>query len=224
MSPLKQLQALVELIPHWILLVLAGATGALLTYFQQTSTSTLVASLSSWTLLKPILAGAVTVFLTALVTLLKSAPWASSGSSSGGGTMTVARPVTTVPPAAATPPVAKRTSMLDWAVTMIVVGIVGAAVAGTAAICSGCTPAESATWTNVENVVLTDLENGAVLDVIEAGIKQYVPAGADLDAIINEAIQLLHDLGLLPANILPVASSMQAQIAAMPAGSHTVKK
>jgi hypothetical protein len=78
---------------------------------------------------------------------------------------------------------------------------------------SACTPAQDATFKKIEDIVLTDLENGVALAVIEAGIQQYVPAGQDVDVVINDVISFLHDVGAIPPTVLPAALDMQTKVA-----------
>ena len=89
------------------------------------------------------------------------------------------------------------------------------AAAAFLAVCltNSCTPAQQADITKVEQTILTDLENGTVLSDIEAAVRALVPQGADVDVIINDAITLMHDLGIIPANVLPVALDMQSKLA-----------
>ena len=100
---------------------------------------------------------------------------------------------------------------------------------GVAAIifCAACTPAEDATFKKVEDIVLADLTNGVALDVIESAIAAYVPQGQDVDVVINDIISFLHDDGVLPPNVLPVALAMQSKIATklqLKAGHSSVEK
>jgi len=85
---------------------------------------------------------------------------------------------------------------------------------GFAILLSACTPAEDATYKKIEDIVLADLTNGVALDVIEGAIAAYVPQGQDVDVVLNDIISFLHDDGVLPPSVLPVALAMQSKIAA----------
>jgi hypothetical protein len=85
---------------------------------------------------------------------------------------------------------------------------------GFAILLSACTPAEDATYKKIEDIVLADLTNGVALDVIEGAIAAYVPQGQDVDVVLNDIITYLHDDGVLPPKVLPVALAMQGKIAA----------
>jgi len=52
------------------------------------------------------------------------------------------------------------------------------------------------------------------LTIIEAAIKPLLPVGADVDIVINAIIDELHAWNLIPANILPIADTRKADIAA----------
>jgi hypothetical protein len=73
-----------------------------------------------------------------------------------------------------------------------------------------CTPANQAEATQIENVVLADLAKGDSLEQIEADVATIVAGkpGADVVVIVNDALQLLVDLGLIPANELPQVKIM----------------
>jgi len=102
-------------------------------------------------------------------------------------------------------------------VVLALLGLVGASQ-------TACTPAQSATikvdFAKVEQVILDGLKNGQDLHLIELAVGALVPHGADVDAIINEAIQLLHDTNVIPPDVLPAAQARQAEIAGKALGAH----
>jgi hypothetical protein len=73
-----------------------------------------------------------------------------------------------------------------------------------------CTPAQDANLKQAENLVLTDLENGSTLEVIETAMAALVPAGTDVDEVINLIIGELIDFNQLPAAVLPAAVAIQS--------------
>ena len=93
-------------------------------------------------------------------------------------------------------------------VLSMVVG--GGAVLGA----SACTPAQYAVFTQVEQRVLADLSiPGEGLPQVEADVATLLAGqpGADVVAIVNEALQLLVDLNVIPANLIPTAKRMIAE-------------
>jgi hypothetical protein len=78
----------------------------------------------------------------------------------------------------------------------------------------GChlTPAQQAEETQIENTILADLAAGKTLQQIEADVGKIVAGqpGVDVVVIVNDALQLLIDLGVIPTNELPQAKSMIA--------------
>jgi hypothetical protein len=80
---------------------------------------------------------------------------------------------------------------------------------------SGCTPAQQAQAVNVTGVVLSDLLAGKDLPTIEADVTRAL-AGAgvvvtDIAAIVEDALNLLLDAGLVPPSLLPRAADLKAQ-------------
>jgi hypothetical protein len=79
----------------------------------------------------------------------------------------------------------------------------------------GCTPAQSAEVSKIEQTVLSELTSGATLNAIETAVELLLPAGKDVDAVINDAIAVLKDLGYLPPALFTAAAALQDQIAKM---------
>jgi hypothetical protein len=98
---LLRAKAVIDQLPHWLILAITTALAAAFMFFQAEPTTTLVSALTSWTQLRPILLGAVGVFFATLVGILKTAPW-SSGTAvvEVSGDATVRRVVPKVPPLA----------------------------------------------------------------------------------------------------------------------------
>lgn len=209
---IASIKAFLNTIPHWVLAVLAAGLGASIGYLEQQSPVSLLVALQHWSTLEPILEGAIGAGVTMIVGMLRREPWLSSGPgavSTPDGSAVILK----VPPP---PPVQTRTRRSWRFLPAIVLGAIVLSVA--------CTPAETATFTSVEQTVLTALENGTALALIETEVKSLVPAGADVDAIINEAITLLHDLGVLPPNVEPVASAVQTEAVAKVAAHKAASK
>jgi hypothetical protein len=78
---------------------------------------------------------------------------------------------------------------------------------------TGCTPAQSAEISKIEQAVLDGLTSGATLVMVENAVELLIPAGKDIDLLINDAISVLKDLGVLPPTLFSAAQSMQDQIA-----------
>lgn len=96
---------------------------------------------------------------------------------------------------------------LLFTASMNIVTIGGATVTMT-----GCTPAQQAVLIQIENVVLADLAANKTLEQIETDVAAIVlpgNAGADIVAIVNDAIQFLIDTGVIAK--LVAAKSMPAQ-------------
>lgn len=91
-------------------------------------------------------------------------------------------------------------------------------------LASACTPAQVAAIEDVPGLVLQDLEAGKTLPQIEADVSASIvcpgaPAGScktaqEIDAIIDDALVLLTDLGVIPPGILPAANAMHAKLGA----------
>ena len=80
------------------------------------------------------------------------------------------------------------------------------------AVAIACTPAQDAVWAQVENVVLSDLISHQTLEFIEAAVAALVPDGTDVDLAITTAIDYLHSIGALPADVWPTALAVQTAI------------
>jgi len=90
---------------------------------------------------------------------------------------------------------------------------VSAILAATMAACipSGSVP----TFTSVEQTILKDITIvGETVEQIETDVAPLLPAGSDIVAIVDDALSLLADLGLIPAPNLPAAQAMHAKLAA----------
>jgi|SRR5580658_5623533 hypothetical protein len=87
----------------------------------------------------------------------------------------------------------------------------------------GCTPAQSATWSQIEATVLADVENGTALSAIESAVIAIDPSLAGVaglvDTVIQDAITFLVDSGALPSTAKPHALALQGEIAGK-LGSH----
>lgn len=100
---------------------------------------------------------------------------------------------------------------------IIVTAAMNIATVGTATVTAGCTPTQQAVATQIENVVLADLAANKSLEQIETDVAAIVipgNAGADIVAIVNEAIQFLIDLGVISGALVPKAQAMQTALAA----------
>ena len=93
-----------------------------------------------------------------------------------------------------------------------------------------CTPAQAAVLSHIEQVVLNDLTAGKTASQIEADVAVLLAGqpGADVVMIVNDAIALLIDLGVIPPGVIPQAmavhAEMKAKLAARPATTVTVTK
>lgn len=77
-----------------------------------------------------------------------------------------------------------------------------------------CTPADQAIEAKIEQTVLSDFEAGDGLPQIETDVAKLVAGqpGADVVIIVNDALGLLIDLGLIPANDVPKAKAMRTEL------------
>lgn len=205
---------------HTLILAASTAGGALVTYFEAEPTATLLSAFQSWTTAKPLLVGAALAAVTALVALAKQtflvvpspAPSAAKRvPSSVGG----AEP----PGAYSDKPTLRRDSFPLWVVrplwrTAAVLATLACLVVA-ADVPASCTPAQQAEYTQIEQTVLADLQAGKTLAQIEQDVGQLVAGqpGADVAEILNDALTLLIDLGVIPANILPTAKADLAAVA-----------
>ena len=80
------------------------------------------------------------------------------------------------------------------------------------AACLACSPAQQAELTAVENIVLHDVEQGKAIPAIETDVATLVAGqpGADVVAIVDSALTLLIDMGVVPQNFMPYAKSLAA--------------
>jgi hypothetical protein len=82
-----------------------------------------------------------------------------------------------------------------------------------------CTPAQSAELTQIENRVAADLQAGKTLEQIETDVAIIVnPKNPLIDTLVvilvNDALQILVDAGVIPPIFLPRAQTMLAQVRA----------
>jgi hypothetical protein len=108
---------------------------------------------------------------------------------------------------------------LRFIIGAIVIPIISALfiAGGMAAIAfdtAGCTPAQQAILGQVETIILDDLAMGKTLTAIEADVARVFAGqtGVDIVLIVDEAIVLLIDAGLIPANILPYAKQIAGEV------------
>jgi hypothetical protein len=104
-------------------------------------------------------------------------------------------------------------------VGMVVIPIMSAlflsgAMAAIAFDTAGCTPAQQAVLGQVEQIILDDLAMGKTLTAIEADVARVFAGqtGVDIVLIVDEAIVLLIDAGLIPAGVLPYAQKIAAEV------------
>lgn len=71
------LQALVERLPHWMILVLAAGVGAVFSYFQAEPNAQILSAFTSLAVALPMLKGALVAFAGTVIALLKTAPWST---------------------------------------------------------------------------------------------------------------------------------------------------
>jgi hypothetical protein len=84
------------------------------------------------------------------------------------------------------------------------------------AVAINCTPAQQAETQQIENVVLADLKAGKTLPQIEDDVAAIVlpgQAGADIVTIVNDAISLLVDVGVISGDLVAKAKTLQAELA-----------
>ena len=97
-------------------------------------------------------------------------------------------------------------------------GVLYAAVAMGVAVgayaLTDCTPAQGANVENIPALVLADLAQGKTVPQIEADVAKLLAGqlGADADVIVEDAIVLLVDAGVIPASVLPFAKSTLTQV------------
>lgn len=82
-----------------------------------------------------------------------------------------------------------------------------------------CKPGVFPSLSQIEQVVLTDLEAGKNLEQIEADVKAITPAGADVVTLVDDALIVLSDLGVIPSANLASAQAMHAVLQPMHAAS-----
>lgn len=75
MKMITKIKSVLNLIPHWVLVVLAAGTGAAWSYFQQNIS---ISELSSWSTLWPVLVHALLAGATMIIGLLRKEPWAQT--------------------------------------------------------------------------------------------------------------------------------------------------
>lgn len=75
-----------------------------------------------------------------------------------------------------------------------------------------CTPAQKAEVQSIEALVAKDLAAGDSLPQVEADVAKLIAGqpGADAVIVLNDALILLIDAGILPPNLLSVAETMLA--------------
>ena len=89
---------------------------------------------------------------------------------------------------------------------------------------AACTPAQGAALANLPGLVLQDIEAGKGLPQIEADVSASIvcPGAAagscktsqEIDAIVDEILVLLTDLGVIPPGLLPNVQAMHATLQA----------
>ena len=85
-----------------------------------------------------------------------------------------------------------------------------------AVLFGACTPAQVAQQTQIEQTVLNDLKAGKSFPAIEADVCAIVdpssPQTCTVGAVIvNDAVTLLIDLGVIPANLIPSAVALKLE-------------
>jgi hypothetical protein len=75
---------------------------------------------------------------------------------------------------------------------------------------NGCAPAQIAEEQRIEQTVLADIVAGKSRQQIEADVATIIAGqpGADIAAIVDAALVLLVDVGVIPPNVLPTAVAM----------------
>jgi hypothetical protein len=84
---------------------------------------------------------------------------------------------------------------------------------------SACTPAQNAELSQIENKIAVDIQAGKTLEQIETDVALIVnPNNPLVDAIVimlvNDALQLLVDAGVIPPGFLSRAQTMLVQVRA----------
>lgn len=83
---------------------------------------------------------------------------------------------------------------------------------------AACTPAQVAEAKSIEQLVLADLEAGKPVEAIESDVavllcgQPNASACVDVVVVLNDALTLLIDSGVIPANVLPRAKSMRGAL------------
>lgn len=121
-------------------------------------------------------------------------------------------------PALVTPPAPPATSPTTNRMGFAAAGFAGIFAIQTLAFgvaTQGCSPAIQAEAKSIEQLVLTDLAAGKTDVQIEADIANLLVGQVGVDAVVllNDALQLLIDAGVIPPDLMANALSMKASIA-----------
>lgn len=217
-------------IQHVVLLLLSAFVGAVVSYLSSQPTTTLVQALQSWSTAWPMLKSALVVGAVAALALLKNSalkptPTLPSGPFGGraGGRCAPDLYDDNTPHIFDPPPAethnersAHPARKLPWGpiafAACVAMGfVVPAAV-------SGCIPALQAITTHVEEVVLDDLLNHVPYPQIEQDVAKAIAGqvGADVIIVLQDTINFLIDIGVVPASVRPYAE----QVRTIAAGKH----
>jgi hypothetical protein len=80
---------------------------------------------------------------------------------------------------------------------------------------TGCKPGALPSFATIEQTVLNDIKIvGETAEKIEADIAPFLAPGSDVVVILDDALILLSDLGLIPSPNLPAAQAMHVKLAA----------
>jgi hypothetical protein len=79
----------------------------------------------------------------------------------------------------------------------------------------GCKPGSLPSFATIEQTVLDDIKIvGETAEKIEADIAPFLAPGSDVVVVLDDALILLSDLGLIPSPNLPAAQAMHVKLAA----------
>jgi hypothetical protein len=109
------------------------------------------------------------------------------------------------PPKPPSPPAGLAVFAMFLLSATTVIGIGGVTITTTS-----CTPAQQALEAKIEQTVLADLAAGKTRQQIEVDIGTLVAGqtGADIALIVDDAIIVLIDIGVIPPNLLPKTVGM----------------
>lgn len=201
----QKLKASINVVPHWMLIVLAAGVGAAITYLKQEGPATVWQDLQTWATAKVLLQGAVMAAVGMMVGLLRKEPWLGiSGSASGGGPVSLnSTDLKTVPPKPPVPPSAARMRRRAWRI----VPAIGLASLLLVVACAQL-PMIVSDVTNIANIVWSDVQKGETAEQVIADVLTQT-GSEDVSLVVSIVSTMLADPQLPVRNPEMVAPLQQ---------------